>query len=140
VCNRPIIRLGADRTHAKNVNGPVIASALTLAICAVVLAGCGGGGSSSACGDATPQDNGSQAYLSVDGDPVVKGDVSCTELLDLVATIKNNKGGPRLTAALKRRGGWLVVPDAYKTVGQPDDFVVGRSGGEQVAFSPTLGL
>jgi hypothetical protein len=119
------------------VKGPVIASALFLALCAVVLASCGG--SSSACGDAAPQGDGSQAYLSVDGDPVVRGDVSCEDLVDLAATIKENPGGPRLTRALEEHGGWLVVPDAYKQVGQPDDFVVGREG-VQVAFSPAFGL
>jgi hypothetical protein len=126
------------KLRAKGVRGLVIASAVTLAVFAVALVGCGG--SSSACGDATPQGDGSQAYLSVDGDPVVKGDVSCEDLRDLAATIKKNPAGPRLTRALKANGGWLVVPDAYKQVGQPDDFVVGRQGGVQVAFSPALGL
>jgi hypothetical protein len=117
----------------------VLASALTLAVCAVVLSACGGS-SGSDCGDALPQPDGSQAYLSVEGDPAVKGALSCDELLGLVQTIKENPSGPKLNAALKENGGWLVVPDGYKAVGQPDDFVVGRSGGDQVAFGPTLGL
>jgi hypothetical protein len=117
---------------------PIIALALTAAVFAVVLSACGGS-SGSDCGDALQQPDGSQAYLAVEGDPVVRGELSCDELLDLVQTIKENPGGPKLTAGLKENGGWLVVPDAYKEIGQPDDFVVGRSG-VQVAFSPTLGL
>jgi hypothetical protein len=130
-------RVAELRSVVLRARVPVIASALGVAVCFFAFAACGSSGPD--CGDTLPQPNGAQLYTSVEGDPVVRGDVSCKELLDLVATIKKNKGGPRLTAALKKNGGWLVVPDAYKTVGQPDDFVVGRSGA-QVAFSPTLGL
>jgi hypothetical protein len=81
-----------------------VASAVTVAVCAVVLSACGGS-SGSDCGDALAQPDGSQAYLSVEGDPVVRGELSCEELLALVQTIKENPSGPSLTAALKESGG-----------------------------------
>jgi len=121
------------------VKGSIAASALIVPVCAVlfVASGCGGGGVS--CGDSLPQPDGTKFYRSVDGDPVVRGDLSCKDLQDLVTTIKNNPKEPELSKALKKNGGWTVVPEAYAQVGQAGDLVVGRPG-NQVAFSPTLGF